>query len=454
MTNNTSITIYWISYTDPGDYNRISRFTKKINRLKKTLDNNFVIVKVPNLNKTEAHLKTLNLAIKNKEKQIIIIEDKTSIPDINLFKITTKTPIEFNGTILHLGGYMEEKITDTSNPNLIFGKSKSTFAYLINLENLKNLNSNNLLQTENIHSFIYKNSTAMYNPMLVVPYGYDINNSNNLMNNTLKGLSIIQFEEYFDSNDSNSIQSQLSLKFDDLNISDKELPRITLLTIIDDQRFWWPLLRLNLENIQYPTQKMKWIIIETTDQKGYDIEDLIPPPNKRGNPGKWQLEYIKKPEWHGIDITTLLTNHKNEIDTVGDYIIEFEPQSFYTTFSILSRVKTMIKYPNIDVAGTVSTQIYYIKNDVNYIIGDDTNLELIKGGRIYRNQLLPVNKQLNKIRIPNQFVSYQIDYEYKKDNDNTKPFTNNKDKFPDFLEKEDYMADLISIFEEMRKKKK
>ena len=41
-TINTEIPIYWISYTDPGDYNRITRFNKKIVRLQKILNNKFI----------------------------------------------------------------------------------------------------------------------------------------------------------------------------------------------------------------------------------------------------------------------------------------------------------------------------------------------------------------------------------------------------------------------------
>ena len=64
-----SIPIYWISYKDEGDSNRIPRLIKKVNRMEKAIPNKQHIIKVPNINQKEGHIKAINEAIKNKEKQ-------------------------------------------------------------------------------------------------------------------------------------------------------------------------------------------------------------------------------------------------------------------------------------------------------------------------------------------------------------------------------------------------
>ena len=434
-----SIPIYWISYNDQCNSKRYSQFNNKLHRLSKSLHNKFVTVKINNLDTTQGHLQTIKQAIQNKESEIIILEDTTSIIDIARFRLLTKQPFTFEKItpyILHLGGYLEEKNFQTEH-NWILGKSHSTFGYWINLKHIDTKNLNTIISWSD---FIYENTSGIHNPILVSPFGYDLNNKNNLMNNTLTGLSMLQISETNTSGEYN----QINLKFSE---DIKELPRITLLTIVNNQRLWWPFIRFNLDNIDYPTQKMKWLIVDITDSKGYDIEDLIPPTNKRGKTTGWHLDYIKKPDWNSMEYNQILQNITNEF--IGDFIVEFDPQTFYPVFSLLSRVKTMIKYPNMNSAGCVSNQLYVIKDNKTYLIGDESNnIEFIKGSRITR--LGKYNNDIHtKIRIPNQFVSYSIVNQEKQNNN---ILYKNSDRFPDVFEKEDFFTNLVVTLDDISKK--
>ncbi len=440
-----AIPIYWISYTDKFDSKRYSQFNNKLHRLSKSLTNKFITVKTNNLDITQSHLQTIKLAIQNKETEIIVLEDTTSIDDISSFRLLTKELLTFEKIqpfILHLGGYLEEK-SFKQDKNWILGKSRSTFGYWINLKNIDIKYLNTIISWSD---FIYENTSGIHNPILVKPFGYDLTNKNNLMNNTLTGLSMVQISETNTSGEYN----QINLKF---NEDIKDLPRITLLTIVNNQRLWWPFIRFNLDNIDYPTQKMKWLIVDITDSKGYDIEDLIPPTNKRGKTTGWHLDYIKKPEWYSLEYNHILKNISNEFTNgfIGDFIVEFEPQTFYPIFSLLSRVKTMIKYPNMNSAGSVSNQLYVIKENKTYLIGDETNnKEFIKGSRITR--LGKYNNDINtKIRIPNQFVSYSI-VNNKKENQNNNILYTNSDRFPDVFEKEEFFTNMIVTLNDISKK--
>lgn len=432
-----AIPIYWISYNDSK---RQIQLNNKLHRLSKSLTNKFTTVKINNLDITQGHLQTIKLAIQNKETEIIVLEDTTSIEDIASFRLLTKQPFTFDKIqpyILHLGGYLEEK-SFQQDKTWILGKSHSTFGYWINLKNIDIKKLNTIISWSD---FIYENTSGMHNPILVKPFGYDLTNKNNLMNNTLSGLSMVEISETITSN----LYNQINLK---VNQDIKELPRITLLTIVNNQRLWWPFIRFNLDNIDYPTQKMKWLIVDITNSKGYDIEDLIPSTNKRGKTTGWHLDYIKKPEYNSFTYNQILDNISSEF--IGDYIVEFDPQTFYPVFSLLSRVKTMIKYPNMNNAGCVSNQLYSIKENKTYLIGNETNnTEFIKGSRITRFGQYN-NIQTTKIRIPNQFVSYTIMNE-QKFIDNKDLYTNT-DRFPDVFEKEDFFTNMIVTLNDISKK--
>ena len=493
MSISMSIPIYWISYKDEGDSSRIPRLVKKVSRMEKAIPNKQYIIKVPNLNQKEGHVKAILEAIKNHEKQIIIIEDKTTIVDINIFKNKIQSQWGYNVPLLHLGGYMEEKINNTEITEMmscfkgnswVLGKSRSCFAYWINLEGFKGLVSSWLDDSNDVQNkwenIIYNSSTAICSPMLIIPYGYDLEKG--AMKNTLKGMSMIQFNES---------ETDLSLKFD--HIDDNKLPRITLLTIVTDQRLWWPLIRLNIDNINYPSKKMKWIIVDVL-HKNYDtIEDLLP--RRRGNPGGWELEYLQR-DWNvesdvnvnggGIDFFQVVKNLENENKLVGDFVVELDPQSYYPAFSVLSRVKTLLKYKYKGFAGSTQVQLYDIPNDQSLLIGDrdsdrDSDREsdsksnipkFIIGTNIVKKGYYNIEKTFdNSIKIPSQFVSYLINlpigysnrYTYTDADTNTNtdnekgkliPVYNGLDKFPDFLETEDFFADLVMIIDNMKQKYK
>ncbi len=188
------------------------------------------------------------------------------------------------------------------------------------------------------------------------------------------------------------------------------------------------------------------------NNRGDTIDDILP--KKRGTPGGWQLKYLQKEEWNGYDLLEIITKLKEEDNIIeGDFIVEFSPDIFYTIHSIISRVKIMLKYPNIKIAGTVQHQFYDIKTEKSYLIGNYLNLDLDNGSRITRTNLSKYDFSFDdKIRIPSEFVLYKIGLM-----NNISKFGNiieykNNDKFPDLLVSEDYFTNLIIIFEDLKKK--
>ncbi len=456
-----SIPIYFVSCFDKNDYHKNQTLTKiksKISRLEKAFVNTINLFRHPNLDIKEAHQTLLTSLITSKKpnsRYVVILEDETTIIDIPRFRDLIKNNNSNGasnhfpeGKILHLGGYLEEK-SEGNIKKWIKGHSRNHFAYMIDLEkfdldSLKELK--NCKTKEEFEQFIYSISSFMLSPILVTPFGYDLQKGK--MEMTHKGLSIGQFDE--------SNQNQLTLKLN--SIPDVKLPRITLITIINNQRLWWPLIRLNLDNFSYPTHKMKWIIVETTDKNGYTIEDVLP--KTRGKPGAWELDYIKyekevKEEKYKKndedDFISIVKYLENEGKLSGDFAVEFDPQHFYPTFTLMSRVKTLLQYSNIKIAGTTKTQLYSIKNDYTTLIGNEEDLELLKGSRIVRLKQ-DYNYTFNTImRIPYQFTNYCI---------TSKPLESIQiryseiDSFPEFIEKEEYFPELILFFEDLKTKLK
>ena len=257
------------------------------------------------------------------------------------------------------------------------------------------------------------------------------------MAQTLKGLSCVQFTE---------TGNDLSLNFK--SISDDNLPRITILTVLNNHRLWWPMIRLNLDNMNYPSKKMKWIIVDVDNSKNYTIEDLLP--RKRGNPGGWELEYIKIETDKTLEFTSVVNDLEKEGKIVGDFIVEFDPQSYYPSFSVLSRVKTMLKYSTMQSAGSSEIQLYDIINDKQLSVGSITDTNFKKGSRILRREY--TDDIRTKIQIPSQFVSYYLNNDNKMDGLNLINGYNGNDKFPDYLESEEFFPDMVMIIDNLKKK--
>ena len=66
----------------------------------------------------------------------------------------------------------------------------------------------------------------------------------------------------------------------DKNIDDKDLPHVSILTITRNRFKFWkaglPLYNFNI--INYPKEKLEWIIIDDSNTK--DLKKLIPPDNR------------------------------------------------------------------------------------------------------------------------------------------------------------------------------
>ena len=446
--------IFYISYHYTQDHNRSRLFKLKYQNLSKVFPEKLHCLNVyesssdpksfkgngiPALKDnmiTDAHNEVIKRATKLGYNEVLIIEDKTTFINQTEFKnfiINFKTSIPNpNWTILFLGGYIENHELPSKNQTWVKGKSRSHFAYVVNLKNIntKNINTKNINNlNEDLGQYLYNlDNTYYHHPFLVIPQYYDYKKG--LMGVTAKGLSMAQIEESSDL-------SELKLKMD--FVEQDTLPSVTLLTVLDNSRTWWPMISMNLNNLDYSTKKMEWIILDLSLNPLDLIEDLLP--KKRGKEGGWHLKYIKNSDWNGLDFIDLVEKLKDQI--THSYVVELDPKTFYPTFSIYSRIKTAIKYPDYGYFGSTEIQMYNIPKDCTYIIGNNESLEFLEGTR-----LVCLERNIkNKMRIPGQFVSRMMTYVDKND----QVMYKGMDKFPDYLEHESFFSDLILIIDDLRK---
>jgi len=442
------LSTYWISYHYTQDLNRPRQFKKKYERLLKTFPGKFHLLNVFESTKTskefkgngipakkdemttQAHLEAIKRAKQEGYSEILIIEDKTSFPDLTKLKnfiSSSSRPSDPNWKILYLGGYIEEHQVPNPPMEWVSGKSRSHFAYLVNLKKDLDLDPGYGSWGNQLHDL---DQTYFHQPILVIPQYYDL--SKGLMLDTAKGLSTTQIEETSD-------MKQIKLKMD--WVEEKDLPKITLLSVLDSSRAWWPLLLMNLNNVDYLTKNMEWIILDLSQDESMTIEDLLP--RKRGKEGGWHLKYLHHPELNGKPFLELVEflNQKEEIS--HSFLLEFNPRTFYPVFSLHSRVKTALKYKKYGYFGSTEVQSYSVPRDQTYLIGSGDELEFREGTR-----LVCLKRDLEqKMRIPAQFVSRTLDYVESEE----ERLYLGLDKFPDYLQDEDFFSDLVLIIDDLRK---
>jgi hypothetical protein len=442
--------IYWISYHYSKDLDRSRSFKKRYERLSKSFPGKSHCLNIYESSSNPkdfkgngipatkesmiitAHCEVIQRARKQNYTEVLIIEDKTTFVnqiDFKDFLINFKPPFT-KWTILFLGGYIEDHQLHACDKEWVSGRSRSHFAYIINLKSNLNLcmSPDQSLDEDFVKQLYNSKNTYYRQPFLIVPQYY--NYKKGLMDSTARGLPMAQIEE-----SSDLTELKLKMEF----IEEDKLPVITLLTVLDNSRSWWPLISMNLNNLEYVTQKMEWIILDLSQNELDVVEDLLP--KKRGKEGSWNLKYIRKPEWNGLDFMNLVKRLKNQISY--PYVLELNPKTFYPSFSIHSRIKTALKYPNYGYFGSTEVQMYNIPKDCTYTIGNNDHLEFLEGTR-----LICLERNLgNKMRIPGQFVSRTLEYIDRHDQVNY----NGVDKFPDYLDNQEFFSDLILIIDDLRK---
>ena len=305
----------------------------------------------------ESHLSVIKDAYKRKVKYLFVLED-----DAKFLQSLDKTKIPPDDwDMLYLGGTVRSRYGSIEE-DWVRMACWTTHAYIINLTNKKLVNDifNAVNYNKEIDNFYIekihsKYKCYMHNPMSVIQKeGYsDIEKADvnyDFMQSSLYG---------FTQPEHKIINGNYVLKLD--NISDDDLPNVTIVTPTYNRRNMFSLAIKNFLDFNYPKKKLKWIIIDDSNDCG--IEDLIDKNDKR-------IEYVDLRELKKrVTIGQKRNIGANMAKT--EYILHMDDDDYYPPESILARVKLLIKYKDrIGCVGCSEIGTYNIIDDTSSMASD------------------------------------------------------------------------------------
>jgi len=213
----------------------------------------------------KSHIKCIEIAKDNNWPFVCIFEDDISFIDSDKIISYINKYITIDYDVLYLGAWISDNKYKIINDDLLhINKATSTHAYLIKNHYydtiLENYNEGMELKLQfpdedkyNIDYYNYKlqckDKWYCFSPILVTQLdGY----SDNFYN-------ITTYDNFITS----------------IPNKDKDLPKISLVTMTDNFNKILPFLISNIKHFDYPKEKIEWVILDTCKKRFYEINKLI-----------------------------------------------------------------------------------------------------------------------------------------------------------------------------------
>jgi glycosyltransferase involved in cell wall biosynthesis len=115
------------------------------------------------------------------------------------------------------------------------------------------------------------------------------------------------------------------------NISEEDLPNISILTITKNRRKLFPIALYNWNNFVYPKDKLEWIIIDDGEE---DLSDLLGDDTR--------IKYIRegKSNWNIGDKRNFAVEKAQY-----DYLLNMDDDDYHFPDSVLAKARIMLRYP-------------------------------------------------------------------------------------------------------------
>ena len=146
---------------------------------------------------------------------------------------------------------------------------------------------------------------------------------------------------------------------------DDTLPTVSILTLTHNRKKFFNLAIYNFNNIDYPRNKLEWVIYDTSNEVN-NVEKLLPPEESRG---KYNIRYFKenKIETIGNSRNFAISQCKNDI------IVMMDDDDYYPETSVRKRVApfvdTNVKLVCCSIIGTFEINKYLSYVDCPDIFG-------------------------------------------------------------------------------------
>ena len=350
----------------------------------------------------EAHISLIKKCKEDGLEKVLILEDDFKI----LGSLDNLPEMPEKWDILYLGGEVLRKLEPIKN-GWVRSINKRHHAYIINLKNERMITEIEKCIDKRGKKYCDWMSeriqpqfrTYMLNPMKIVQYDGD---SDITKKYEFYGDMVESINDFFVPQ--HSIKNDLyNLKLPD--IKEEDLPNISVITVVDNERDIFSLTLRNFQESFYPKEKIEWIIVETKNTEGRGIKDLIGDVKN--------LKYIlveesnKFSKEEGIDIG--VKNCSNDI------VLLMDTMGFYERENMLSRVKLLLKYPNLLGVGTNKIGFYDVIHKKSYLSKYNKQLAISslcfrKDGndRKFEDKNFFEGRVDNFIIIPHTFILYGI----------------------------------------------
>jgi len=165
--------------------------------------------------------------------------------------------------------------------------------------------------------------------------------------------------------------NDISLK----NINDNNLPNITILTVTYNRLKFFKsgLPFYNFNHIDYPKDKIEWIIIDDSDNK--NLEKLLP--------SDLNIKYLYIKRKKSNPLTISFKRNVGVKYSSTNYIVHMDDDDYYPKFSVKNRILTLLNNPTKKCTGSSIIPVYDIYKKMSYIATDGRNL-LFEGTLAYK----------------------------------------------------------------------
>ena len=147
------------------------------------------------------------------------------------------------------------------------------------------------------------------------------------------------------------------------NIDNEDYPTVSILTLTHNRKNFFPLAIFNYNSIDYPKDKLEWIIYDTSNSDNC-VEQLLPPQNKRDT---LNIKYIYNESDTCMSIGECRNLAVNEC--TNEIVVIFDDDDYYPKESVKNRVKHFIGKENntIDIVGCTMIGSFDINKYISFI---------------------------------------------------------------------------------------
>ena len=142
-------------------------------------------------------------------------------------------------------------------------------------------------------------------------------------------------------------------------VKDSELPTVSVVTLTHNRKKFFRLAIFNFNQINYPKDKLEWIIYDTSNKEN-QVEDLLPSEDKRS---KYNIKYFKSEcvETIGESRNSAIKNCCNDI------VVFFDDDDYYPAESVKKRITPLIDDNNLSMVACSALGTFEINKYISFV---------------------------------------------------------------------------------------